>query len=1220
MATPSASFDRNAEETLLARYLVNQVCGKASGRLDDECLYNPPHDVYFIGNLRARSDDVTQDSGEPTYLRELLSKLAPVAFGADFAFLPTGDGAAVDVAVSWDCYFRVFPTLTQQQNHQKRQTPQDNQEINKPESNRSLTQSESVLSALSDDASTQAAEKEKEDESVDTDSPEAKETAADRRRSRIAKDSLFIRFRKIGCRANARVALARNDQDEWIGDLLQLQAALDAEVTRAQQVALNDPDRIRTSGEAAEQVRVPETALVSEEAYGVFLQTLRTSVTPVWRWEARLNIRPTEIRDEEACVLEFGFVNVSPLQTPPASGSSHRRRDNPNVEPFLFDSSASFTFENGTVQPFELELAPRGFRYNRELWGRGFNCAVEFNEQTNTFRTTHGPVFEQRRYTTREMTEAKFENLRNEPIRALERIATAMESYLSVWRSERELYVNNFPGWEDQYGRSFDDDQEAFEREIASFRRGLELIRDNSDVQLAFQLTNETFLRSGTTNVAGNKRKTAWRLFQIVFLVAQIPDIAALADSENRGAEERNVVDIIYFPTGGGKTEAYLAALIFHCFFDRLRGKSAGVTAWTRFPLRLLTLQQTQRVADVIGMAELVRREQNDVRLSGRQIAGFAVGYFVGKEATPNEIVNPDKVQNSNYENSVFWSLANDEEKRQNWKRVITCPACRTKTVRVDFDVNRIRIIHRCTNPQCPFPQGQIPVYVVDNEIYRYLPSVVVGTIDKLASLGNQRKLALIFGQTDGKCELHGYYKGRCCQKDCDNGQLLKQIIPPGLSGPTMFIQDELHLLKEGLGTFDGHYETFTQQLQREFGQTKPLKVIASSATIEAFERQVRHLYGRDVARVFPGLGPTQSESFYAHTQSHPQRLFVGLIPHNKTIFNTVLELIELYHRVLQDLQRLDSGANPFGGAIEIGTSEWRQLLDPYVTSLTYFLANRELDSIQTDIVGDVNPNLERDGYLPVELLDMTGGTSTDQVTRILERLEQPSTSDSSPDAVLATSMISHGVDVDRLNAMIFYGMPRQTAEYIQASSRVGRSHVGIVLNCLHPARERDQSHYTYFAKYHEFIGQLVEPVAINRWARFSIKRTMPGLFMGVLLQILSNTAQAAPSGGKYYRVEHVKQKISEGTIGPDQFIPFLEAAYLVTDRDGIAENTFRSEIRNCVQKFLFDFILSARPDVEWVSDALIPKPMTSLRDVDETLNIELDSRGTQWAALMGQS
>src|SRR6185503_6975844 len=146
---------------------------------------------------------------------------------------------------------------------------------------------------------------------------------------------------------------------------------------------------------------------------------------------------------------------------------------------------------------------------------------------------------------------------------------------------------------------------------------------------------------------------------------------------------------------------------------------------------------------------------------------------------------------------------------------------------------------------------------------------------------------------------------------------------PSGITGPTLFIQDELHLLKEGLGTFDSHYETFTQALLRRFGQVQPLKVIASSATIEAFERQVEHIYGRSRARVFPGLGPTLSESFYAYTQNHPQRLYVGLLPHNKTIFNTILELIELYHRTLQDLQRLSTGSpNPFGGGTQPGSQQ----------------------------------------------------------------------------------------------------------------------------------------------------------------------------------------------------------------------------------------------------------------------------------------------------------
>src|SRR5205807_2286030 len=163
--------------------------------------------------------------------------------------------------------------------------------------------------------------------------------------------------------------------------------------------------------------------------------------------------------------------------------------------------------------------------------------------------------------------------------------------------------------------------------------------------------------------------------------------------------------------------EAYLGTLVFHCFYDRLRGKTAGVTAWTRFPLRLLTIQQTQRVADVIGMAELIRRELPDPRLSGADIDPFAVGYFVGEGGSPNEI-------------------------------------------------------------------------------YRYLTSMIVSTIDKLAALGNQHKMAQIFGQVDGRCSIHGYYKSKCCQKDCTDQKLLKRGRSRGLSGPTQFVQDELHLIK----------------------------------------------------------------------------------------------------------------------------------------------------------------------------------------------------------------------------------------------------------------------------------------------------------------------------------------------------------------------------------------------------------------------------------------
>jgi hypothetical protein len=209
--------------------------------------------------------------------------------------------------------------------------------------------------------------------------------------------------------------------------------------------------------------------------------------------------------------------------------------------------------------------------------------------------------------------------------------------------------------------------------------------------------------------------------------------------------------------------------------------------------------------------------------------------------------------------------------------------------------------------------------------------------------------------------------------------------------------------------------------------------------------------------------------------------------------------------------------------------------------------------------------------------------------------------------------MVSHGVDIDRLNAMFFYGMPRQNAEYIQASSRVGRTNVGIVFVCHHPARERDQSHYGLFVKFHEYLGQLVEPVAINRWAKFSINRTLPGLFMGVLLQLIANRGDARHVN-RYTRIDHVRQLITSGAITAQDFIPFLEEAYRVSNPQDVASEAFRAEIHLRIQQF-FDQIIQAGASHQWVSDALIPRPMSSLRDIDEPIPIYLDQDGAAWSS-----
>ena len=568
-------------------------------------------------------------------------------------------------------------------------------------------------------------------------------------------------------------------------------------------------------------------------------------------------------------LVSINFTNVSSMP------DRSMTREN-----FFFDTSAKFRFTKGHVTPFTLELAPRGFRYDRNLWGRGFNCAVEKIPDTD-YCTTHTPYYSQKRYLTSTVPTAPFEGLAHDPIPILESIRSAMKKSLGDWdRTEAEYRQNFGSQWETEFKDEFDQDKAQFMFEIQDFELGLELIRTNADIRLAFQLTNEVFKRAGGHSLP-SKEKKQWRLFQIVFLVNQIRGISALVQSDKSATSEREMVDIIYFPTGGGKTEAYLGVLVFHCFFDRLRGKRAGVTAWTRFPLRLLTLQQTQRMADIVGIAELVRHGHQDQRLSGKGIAGFAVGYFVGKEGTPNELVDAGKKHNLQPEERVNWSYATDEEYRQRWKRVVTCPSCRTNTVRVDLDEETVRIRHHCTEDNCAFPDGLLPIHVIDNEIYRYLPSVIVGTIDKLAGLGNQRKFSLIFGQVTGYCTKHGYYKGKCCQKECTDTSRLKKSIPQGISGPTLFIQDELHLLREGLGTFDAHYETFTQELLKKFGQTQALKIIASSATIEAFERQVEHLYGRtrETSPCFPGSGTYSGKFFLRPDAGLPTTAFLWCHP-----------------------------------------------------------------------------------------------------------------------------------------------------------------------------------------------------------------------------------------------------------------------------------------------------------------------------------------------------
>jgi hypothetical protein len=1147
-------------EEALADYLIGVVLDASSGASTQECVGNLPHDTYFLGNLR---NEDPHNPGASRISAELLGKLSPTACGLEIK-VSAGDVAELQVEAHWALYYRVVPERAEQLRYQMGVDAE------------AAISTDAQPGELEDSSQVVLID---EDGENHLDSPEPPIPPIAGRRA--PSETLLPKWRKIPCSAVASVRLVLTGST-WTSDTAGLEQAIRDELVRASKIALGDPQRLRAQRNPAEPVAVPVDAAASDSSYRQFVAGLHVDLTP--RWEINLDVSVVRWRTDTGEIdIRLELANVTP------GVYTSKGKPSPNVEPYLFDVGLVVASLKGEPRPFELLLAPRGFRSDRCLWARGHNVGVVIDAAKKSYSTVLAPTYRQPRYVTKTMDEAEFARLASDPLPALQRIEEQMISYLEVW--EAALAEHRLrPEWSEDFEREFEADRQIYRDEIRRFSDGRRLVTSDDDVRLAFQLTNETFSRG---------RNRSWRLFQLVFLVSQIAAIASLKTGEF--SDERRKVDIIYYPTGGGKTEAYLGTLVFHAFFDRLRGKPAGVTGWIRFPLRLLTLQQTQRLADVLSLAELIRRAHPDQRLSGPGVMGFSVGYFVGDEGSPNEIVDPATVSDREAgKHGPHWATANDSAARQIWKRVAWCPSCRTRTITVDFDPKKVRLFHRCTNQDCAFTKGILPVFVTDNEIYRYLPTVLVGTIDKLASIGNQRKLAMVFGRVQGRCVDHGYYFSRCTQKGCKVTPLGIGGVA-GISGPTLLVQDELHLLREGLGTFDSHYETFAQELTRRFGNPE-LKLVASSATIEAFERQVEHLYGRPgEGRVFPGPGPRLGESFYAETIDVPQRIYVGVLPHNKTLLNSILELLELLIAATNALRTQSAGPSPFGGPIVPGTKEWDELLDLYATSLTYFLAKRDLDAASNDISADVSPNLQARGFPAVTQFHMTSETRTDEVGTALEHLQAVGSA-TTTDAVLATNMVSHGVDVDRFNAMLFHGMPRQTSEYIQASSRIGRSHCGICFVVMHPARERDQSHYEYFAKYHEFLGQLVEPVAINRHAAFAMDRTIPGLFMGELLQFVATSGTENP--GKFYQLDFIKTKISRGEITANTMSPMLEAAYGPGTSAEVQERVNR----------LVDQIVQAA-GLSMVSEALIPQPLMSLREVDESVDIELDSDATSWSS-----
>ena len=671
---------------------------------------------------------------------------------------------------------------------------------------------------------------------------------------------------------------------------------------------------------------------------------------------------------------------------------------------------------------------------------------------------------------------------------------------------------------------------------------------------------------------------------------------------EDKSKTTLSEVSLLYFPTGGGKTEAFLGVLVFNLFFDRFRGKNCGVTSILRYPLRLLSVQQVQRLANTLAQAEILRREDPLIC----ETEEFSLGYFVGDNNTPNNIRREQVIR--------YRNMSQDEIDEQ---RILDiCPFCRKPSVHLRFDEESYRLMHYCDNPDCPSGKA-LPVYMVDTEIYRYLPSAIISTVDKLAILGNNPSFRNILSGASHRCPRHGYTSTtRClvnqagtefCNVEVQDFEEVEMYDP----APTLFIQDELHLIRESLGTYASHYESFIDYFVRNVSPSKRrIKIIGATATISSFENQITHLYGGRSSIRFPSESPYIDKNFYSYIDKNDtQRLIIGYAPFGKAIINSVVYSLKYMREVVYSYLSAPQKVLSIPGIPIDSEKDALLILEDYWIFLEYNNVKRDGNNVEGALETPINVELAREGIPEFKTRKMTGDETFQDVREVLAQVENSESVFDGVNLIAATSMISHGVDANRFNVMFFFGIPGNTAEYIQAYSRTGRQHSSIVVDIIRPSRETDRSYLNNFVKFHEFKDILVEPVPINRWASKAIDGTLPGIFTGLLLTQYDPSIQY--SVGSLFYLTNIKKSIQQGLIERDViFSQLLEAYGCIADGDVFdLGNQYRERIESFVDNIFTEIV-----NRNWVNESIFEgftlmgyHIMNSLRDTDEQLIIELE-------------
>ena len=811
----------------------------------------------------------------------------------------------------------------------------------------------------------------------------------------------------------------------------------------------------------------------------------------------------------------------------------------------------------------------------------------------------------------------------------------------------------------------------------------------------AWRAMNETMADLMQQKIGKDDGK--WYLFQLAFILATLPSVVTrMPEYKHRYDDRRDdSVTLLYFSTGGGKSEAFFGLLAFTLFLDRMRGKTFGVTALVRYPLRLLTVNQAQRMAKMLAFGERVRRKY------GVAGAPFAIGFWVGGSGTPNHHNDPG-VRDIPLLNDVSKSEEKLEEDdkayaaaRKAWRKLPTCPFCGTQTgLRRLSAAQGGTIAHICQNEKCFSHGGEknvpLPFYICDDDIYALAPSVILGTVDKLALIGHSaqtlRKVLGMFGtapwreKATGRLS-HPQVKNMAPGAEASGCDALHPCYDGGARlfhdpAPALIVQDEAHLLDESLGSFAGLFESALDALfsdlakvQRQIGaidkdgNRRRAKVIAASATVADPERQLEHLYQRHIpATQFPHPGPTLYRSFYAAPEEPAEpgrralpedeielraktgRFYRGIMTNGRPHTATSVAILAAFHATITALMHnatserrddqvrardllsvhLSPGLTTSFLVAALNASkpeEIATLVDLHRVALTYVTNKKGGDQVQSAEAEETRKR-HLTLRLPFDQLGaalITGSVDQGQIEKTVEMTrERPQVGDPFPPldpllrSIIATSAISHGVDIEELNSMFFAGLPSDVAEYIQASSRIGRTHVGFSLLIPTPQRRRDRYVIEVFDIFHRFLERMVQPAAIDRWAERAVERVLPSFFQSAVCGALAvSRLMTLPDTdkGKWSPLDQASQVLAlynkDRVAFTNRVCEFIELAIGLTDNfapDG--KEHYQRMVKEKVRQIMEE--LGTGPNKNsslysfFDSQSMLNRPMTSLRDVDE--------------------